>query len=481
MGTWKRYAATTLAVGLAATAGCVPRGDSTPPPPSGTSSEPTQSPAGVPEGVTFGVWGTSQEIDAYRLAAEAYNQEHPESRVVVNTYEDADAVATAAREGEAPDVFLLSRDELSGLQSGEHVQPLGTLLDERNVEFGDGFFRGALEAFSSDSDLQCMPYGVYPQVAYVNTDLVDMAAMRDEGMDAPIDREGQTNHSRWSFEQYAAAAEFASRPRAHKGAHVDATLTGLAPFIYSGGGSVYDDEREPTSLSFASDDTRDVLSTVLPLLRDPTVTLNEQQLQRATPTEWFTRGRLGVLIDDRRLIPQLRNADGLDFDVWPVPRVDGAATVGEYVGACVSPGETDEVGRAVDFLVDLASQEQVRRVATYGYLQPARLDVAHSPAFLQPSLEPAHSDVFNASIRSMVSEPLLSQRDDLEEAVDPLLQELLLTPVLDLEEITERIDEVSLEVLSPEEAEESDGDSEEPDGQSETDSDSGSDSGSGSD
>mgnify|MGYP003338914149 CR=1 FL=1 len=34
------------------------------------------------------------------------------------------------------------------------------LLDERNVDFGDGYSRDAIEGFSADRKLQCMPYAV---------------------------------------------------------------------------------------------------------------------------------------------------------------------------------------------------------------------------------------------------------------------------------------------------------------------------------
>ena len=83
--------------------------------------------------------------------------------------------------------------------------------------------------------------------------------MRDRGLDAPDE-----DATSWTFEQFAAAAEFATRPRrGTKGVHIAPTLPGLAPFIESGGGSVFDDAVDPTSLAFSSDDSQAALERTL--------------------------------------------------------------------------------------------------------------------------------------------------------------------------------------------------------------------------
>ncbi len=117
--------------------------------------------------------------------------------------------------GEVPDVFLVSRGDLADLPgAGSSTSPIGDLLDERDVDFGDGYSRPALEAFASDRKLQCMPYGISPMVIYYNTDLVDFEAMAARGLDVPtVDDEDLTKKPTWTLEQFQAAAEYASRPR----------------------------------------------------------------------------------------------------------------------------------------------------------------------------------------------------------------------------------------------------------------------------
>jgi multiple sugar transport system substrate-binding protein len=155
----------------------------------------------------------------------------------------------------------------------------------------------------------------------------------------------------------------------------------------------------------------------------------------------------------RNLVPQLRDAENLDFDVLPMPTIDNRATVGDISGLCLS-NDSDVVGDAADFIAYAISDAAISTVASTGYIVPANTQVAASPDFLAPELEPANSTVFNTSIRYMEVPPFIDQRLELVEAVTPLLERLVTAPgVLDLDLITEQIDQASQAILSPEETE----------------------------
>ena len=172
----------------------------------------------------------------------------------------------------------MSRRDLRWYPENQLTRPVDSLLDERGVDFGDVYSRDALTAFSSDNRLQCMPYGVAPQVMFYNTALIDFEQMALRGLDVP------TDHRRWNFDQFTAAATFAARPsRSTKGVVIAPTLRGLAPFIYSGGGDVFDDDQDPKSLAFSDDGSRSALETSLALLRDPKLTLTEEELAEHSP------------------------------------------------------------------------------------------------------------------------------------------------------------------------------------------------------
>lgn len=420
---------------------------------SGDQAEPSPEPGPTTPAktteLTFGVWGAEEEVAAYQSLVDDYNAERDGVEIEMVTWPSHEAFrqTLTGDPAEVPDIYLVSRGDLSVLREGDLNQPLLELLDERGVNYADDYARDALLAFSSDNELQCMPYGISPTVIYYNTALIDFERMRQQGRLVPEDPEG--THEEWTLEEFTAAAEFATRPRkGTRGVHIDSTLRGLAPFIYSGGGDLFDDEDEPTSLALSEDSSREALTRTLEVLRNAAVTLTEEQLREASSVEWFKRGKLGMVAGTRELTPELRDVAGLDFDVMPMPVLEDAATVGDITGLCLA-SDAASTARAADFLVHVVSPESVARVAQAGYLSPASLPVALSEEFLQPTLAPLHAGVFSASIRDMQVPPLLDDWNALEAAVADNLDLLLTSTVPDVEGLTTQIDEDSRAVLDP--------------------------------
>jgi len=397
--------------------------------------------------LTFGIWGPAEEVRAYEAMVQDYNAGTEAVDVKIRSWPDARAMMAAFATGEqVPDLFMITRSALVDIREAELNRPLLELLDERGVEYGDGYYRDAIEAFSADDDLQCMPYGVSPMVVYYNPKLVDFERMRARELPAPEEDE---EHQGWTFEQFEAAAQFATRPRLHtRGLYVEPSLRGLSPFIYAGGGEVYNDDSSPTSLAFSEGDTRDALTESLELLRDPQITLTDQQLTRRSAVEWFKRGKLGMLPGFRELTPELRAVPNLDFDVMPLPTLDASATIGDFSGLCIS-SESSYVSQAADFMVYAIGDDALGRVAAAGYLAPANLEVATSDAFLEPDMRPAHAGVFNATVSDMVLQPLIDDYPALERAVAGGLRQMFRAPVLDLDALTTEIDDDSRVLLDP--------------------------------
>jgi len=407
--------------------------------------EPSSSPSAKPIGLTVGVYGPDAEIEAWRAIVRSFNAEATSSRAKLVTWPSREAMLADVRDGTPlPDLYLASRNDLPEVTERGLNQPVFELLDDRGISYGDEFSATALNAFSSDDNLQCMPYSASPMVMYYNTDLIDFERMALRGLPVPGgERLG------WSLNQLTAAAQFASRPqRGIKGVSVEPTLRSLAPFVYAGGGQLFDDSVDPTSLTLSDDDTQEALTAALEVLRDPQLTLSPEQLDEASPVQWFKRGKLGMIEGFRDLTPELRKVDGLNFDAISMPRLDDYATVGDYTGLCLSPGRA--LNKKADFLVHAISDESFSRVADTGYVVPVKTSVARSQAFLQSLRQPEHAAVFNASIDNIQLSPLSDSYTALGTAIGPLLEELFTTPVIeDLGPLTEQIDEVSRSVLDP--------------------------------
>ena len=438
-GGGRRRAAAAVCVAMVlALAACDSDGSGSPQPapsPSASTDDPVQ--------LTLGVNGTEDELAAYTAVADIFDSLYDPAEVDVQNWDSSADMMSAIRDGEdVPDVFLVNRDDLATLQSEKLTQPVDALLDARGVNFGDGYSRDALQAFSADDRLQCMPYGISPMVIYYNTRLVDFDQMEKRDLLFPAEREA------WTFEMFTAAAQYASRLNdGTKGFYIKPGIRTFAPFIYSGGGQIFDDEDVPTSLALSDGDSPDAIERTLEVLRKPQLTLSEKQVAKRSPLEWFKDGKLGMMAGYRRLVPQLRQVHGLDFDVISMPILDGPATTGDITGLCLS-ADAASTPAAADLMVHMLSTPAVDRVVRAGYLVPANSEVALSEEFLQPGRLPEHSDVFNNSVRAIQIPPLLSVWPELEQAVRPELEELVQVPVLDdLEERLAEIDEESRPVL----------------------------------
>jgi len=173
---WFQSVAALLTLTLVAV-GCSgdPEEPDPPAPPSPTASE--DRPV-----VTLGVYGPPDELDAWAEVVESYNQSSATSQARLITWPDHDVAIEALTSATRPDVFLVSRRALDALVDDQLVQPVGELLDERDVDFGDGFERSALLAFGRDNALQCMPYATSPQVLFYNTELIDFERMLARGL-----------------------------------------------------------------------------------------------------------------------------------------------------------------------------------------------------------------------------------------------------------------------------------------------------------
>jgi multiple sugar transport system substrate-binding protein len=403
------------------------------------------SPA-TPSQLTFAVYGPKPVIAAYTRIAAAYNEDHPKTRVVIKGYathaEAQVALRKQAAEGRTPDLFLADHDDLTELMSDKVIQPVDDLLAEREVDFGDGYARAGLEAFSADARLQCMPADVSPLVVYYNPTLIDLSTVAELGHN-PVDQKDG-----WSLDEFGRAALQARAPGV-RGLYVEPDLEQVAPFVWSGGGEVADDNDEPTTLTLSEGASADALEKLLELVRDPALTFNETALARRSALERFEAGKLGMILGFRDLTPQLRARKGLTFDVMPLPRLSGAATIARMSGLCIS-AKSEHVDQAADLLTDVISDAGASDLAATGYVMPANLDVVNDDAFLQAGQQPINAQVFGREVRNTQLLPSSPRWPIVSHNTARELTDLFYQPViLSLQDRLKAIDETSKYLFNP--------------------------------
>jgi multiple sugar transport system substrate-binding protein len=419
---------------------------------SSTDDPPSAKPSAKPTGpvpITFAVYGPPPVVAAYKEIAARFTVAHPTVKVVVKAYADHDLALAALRKAEAagdpPDVFLMDHDDLAGLAEDKAVRRVDDLLAARGVDFGDGYTRNGLEAFSADAALQCMPSDVSPLVVYFNPKLIELDLIAEPGRNPVTQRDG------WSLEEFGRAALQARRPGV-RGLHVAPDLEQVAPFIWSGGGEVVDDTDEPTTLTLADGPSAESMEQLLELVRDPALTFNETALKRRSALQRFKEGKLGMILGFRDLTPELRAQQNLTFDVMPLPKLGSGATIATMSGLCIS-SETEDVEKTADFLTAVVSDEGAGTLAATGYVMPANLDVVNDDVFLQGGQRPLNATVFAREVRDTRLLPSTPTWSAVNRAASTELTRLFYDPViLPLQDRLEAIDQASVPLFDPTQA-----------------------------
>ncbi len=419
-------------------AGCTPDGQTPPVTTTTASAGPSQ--------VTLAVYGPDPVISAYTTIAARFSADHPAISVNVRPYPDHEAAMAALRQEvgtpRAPDIFVSGESDLDWLRAAKATQKVDDMLSDRNIDFGDGYERVGLEAFSADSALQCMPVDVSPLVVYYNARLVHLAKIRKPGQKPPNSDDG------WRMSDFVTAAQQASTGRT-RGVYVAPDLDQIAPFVFSGGGQVVDDLQQPTRLDLSSGASEDAMRQLLQVVRNPQLTFTSKQLAKRDAVARFKAGQLGMILGHRALTPELRQQEGLIFGVMPMPRLAKSATTGDVSAFCVSP-DLDNKSAVADVLAYLVDTQASKLLAATGYVTPANLDALFSEAFTQPTEDPIGSGVFASQLRFVRDLPDNEPWDRVREASRVLLSRLFYDPVIDpLDERLQAIDDASQLLLSP--------------------------------
>lgn len=424
-------------------AGCTSGAQPPTPSPSPTASS-SPSPA-EPVTLRLGVYGDKRMREAYEKVARVYGNEHPAVTVEVEAdrteAELTDRLQHEFSVGDEPDLFVASDEQVPRLSAEDRVQPVDQLLEARGVTFGDTYQRLGLEAFSAEQALQCMPYDVSPIVILYNQGLVPFRRLVEPG-DDPI-----TPETGWTWEQFTKALRLMSRDGVN-GVYVEPGLSPLMALVRSAGDDIVDDPRTATTLTLSDDGTRSALEEILAVLREPGYTPTQQQLARKDALTRFEQGRIGMLVTTRAVVPELRKADDLDFDVFPLPRMARARTVADVTGFCIS-ASTDHPDAAADFLVFASGEQGSSILAETGAVVPAHLPTLNSLSFTQPGEQPETVSVFGDAVAKAGVTPYVPNWAALEQAMRPEIERLFYAPVIDLDELLPRLDEESARVLAP--------------------------------
>ncbi|CAN5271797.1 sugar ABC transporter substrate-binding protein [soil metagenome] len=364
------------------------------------------------------LFGDAEEVGGYRDLADAFSAANPDLAVTITpvaTQDDLMArLTTSFAGGQPPDVFLLNFRRYGQFAAQGVIEEAQPYLDDSEVLDEGDISPTALDAFRFDgSTLTCVPQNLSSLVVYYNVDAFAAAGL-------PLPEAG------WTWQQFLAAAQALTDPAADRyGLGMRPQLIRLAPFVWSAGGELVDDEEDPRQLTLGDGPAREALDWWLDLsLVHGVVPPDAQELSEDSESR-FIRGRLGMYLNSRVAVPTLRQIDGFEWDVAPLPVAPGGqpASILHSDAYCMSAGTGREAQawRFVEFAMGVEGQTIL---AESGRTVPSRTDVARSPVFLEPDLPPRSAQVFLDAEAHLRVTPRTGSWSRVEKEADSLLAEV---------------------------------------------------------
>ena len=396
------------------------------------------APGGTIEVVLF---GGPAEIAGYNRLVASFQSANPDVEVSLSPVARQDdllaRLTTSFAGGEPPDVFLINYLKYGQFAAQGVLEPVQPLLDGSAVISVDEFAEPPLEAFRFDGEnLTCMPQNISSLEVYLNADLLAAA-----GAAAP--------QPGWTWDAFLATAEAVTDPASGTyGVGVEASLQRLAPFVWSAGGDMVDDPAAPATLTIAEGPAGEALDRFLDLQLVHGVAPPDVEEQGLDAASRFIDGRLGLYLDSRVSVPTLRESiSDFTWDVAPLPVAPGGAPATILHGDAYCISTAADVEAAWRFVEHAMTSEGQTILAESGRTVPSRLDVAASPAFLEPEEPPASAHVFTDVIPTIRALPHTATWSQMQNEVDDLFADVFYGRV-DREEGVQRMISTAESVFS---------------------------------
>jgi multiple sugar transport system substrate-binding protein len=330
--------------------------------------------------IDFQLTADAEEVAVYEELVRAYERKTGQKVRLVPVPDrkgHLQKLATAFAAGRPPAVWLVNHRNLGGFLRPGALEPVESRLGTEGAPRREDLLDVPLAAFTFRGRLQCMPQNASSLVVYVNRDRFREAGVAPPGRD-------------WSYRELLAAARALRGGDGHA-VGIEPSVIRVAPFIWSAGGELVDDERAPRRFALDTPAARRGLDAFLALGRDG-LGPSAADVEAKPLEERFIDGELAMFFSSRREVPSFRAIEDFEWDVAGFPTLEREATVLHSDGFCLSSGP--QADRGWRFIAWASGPEGQRILARGGRTVPSLREVAESPDFLNPTEPPRSSKVF---------------------------------------------------------------------------------------
>ena len=373
---------------------------------------------GSSDAIRLIVFGEPEELRAYRDLIAAFSEEEPDIHVqLIEASDRGDLLArlsTSFAGGNPPDLFLLNYRFYGQFAARGVLEPLEDRVDASDVFTQEDFYPQALEAFRWEGTLTCLPQNISSLVVYYNRELFAEARIPEPEDD-------------WAWAEMVTRAIELTKDDDRDGTPeqyglgLEPSIIRLAPFVWSNGGEVVDDDENPTRLTLGSPEALQAMAEFFRLGRELNVVPSELEREAEDEESRFQNGRLAMLLSSRRSTPTFRTITDFDWDIAPLPRLREPAGILHADAYCMTRASNrkDDAWQFLEFALGPDGQ---RITARSGRTVPSLRSVAESEDFLDPSKPPSRSRLFLDTIPFIRRVPSISTWPEIEDTTESIIE-----------------------------------------------------------
>ncbi len=378
--------------------------------------------------VRFLVFGDPEEIQAYRQVVADFEEESGDDVELVEASDRSDLIArlsTSIAAGTPPDVFLMNYRYYAQFAARGAIEPVTERFEESDAFEPKDFYPVALNAFRWQGEQLCIPQNISSLVVYYNRDLFQKYGVPEPEDDwtwnTMVGHAGTLTRDATGQQIRPGDPDSGGATAAVYGLGVEPSIIRVAPFVWSNGGELVDDDANPTRFMLDTPEAQEALRGFLDLRLAYGVIPSDVEVEAQDDETRFANGGLAMLLSSRRSTPLFRTITAFDWDVAPLPQWTQRAGILHSDAFCIT-SDSERKDTAWSFVEYALGPEGQVTLAESGRTVPSLVEVSQSEAFLDPSKPPKRARVFLDGIPSVRVLPIISTWPEIEDRTGPILE-----------------------------------------------------------
>jgi multiple sugar transport system substrate-binding protein len=372
--------------------------------------------------VTINYYGARTYDTVMHAVGTGFLQVHPNVDLQLNyvTGNWKQQVETMIAGGVPPDLFRADPVDFYSFAGLGVYEPLDPYVARDNYSFAD-YWPQLKEEYSWNGKLLNLPDIVNNLILWYNVDLFQKA-----GLPTPNDLAAK---QQWTWDtalQTAQKLTSGTGPTKQFGLYIlNGAVNYLLPWVWMAGGSLFDNEQQPTKLTFANPKSVNALQWLGDLGSKYGVEPQPASLVSSNGGQLFYTGRVGMYIAQLDIEGMHSSIKGFSWDCAPLP--SGSAGMWNFYGGAdfgiVTAAKQHDLGwELLKYITSPAGQASY---VTHQLAIPILRSVANADAWLKAPYSPPHKQVILDALTQSKPIPKTSAYTQLDsQAVEPNLADL---------------------------------------------------------